>query len=293
MRSNFEFLRQSVADGDKHIHAYQHKCDSIHITAVFFSVLAAVMFMYFIPFITEAVLVTDMSVSGKLDYSAEDVAAMIEQLSAESDNKLEETVFGEQYSTAVLKAMDARAYTEALEAEQAANKVYEEEQLAKAFYIKDVTLEYPWEDMEMSYDMQKFIYEQCEDLDLDYWLVMGIIARESRFNANALGYNNGIYYYGYMQMDWTCVETVRKWLNNDTLDPTDPYDNIVIGTHILRNSIDEAGSEYGGVFAYGVGMGAYMDSIKAGIYTNASADRAYKYRDMLMHKERFTAEVAA
>lgn len=199
--------------------------------------------------------------------------------------KLSETLFGELYTTNTLTALDIRAYHN--EIERTLENI--ETKAAENFYVLDVNLEYPDEGLEFSYGLQKYLYNLCKEKDLDYWIVMGIIARESRFDNTVLGKSGDTVYYGFMQMDWNAVEYARQVMNDETLDPKDPYDNLMIGTTILRYCIDEVGSEQGGVFAYGVGVQGYKNAVATGVYTDSLTKKAYRYRDLLKAKERFNA----
>lgn len=262
--------------------------DLLRILSVLVSMSAAVVILGVIPIITEAFLAVDKNVSGVLAY---DIQSDITQLQAElSESDLQDTLFGIQKAADMRTAIDNRAYTTAVETAVEVQQKYEEEQLAELFYIADVTLEYPWEGMTMSYDMQKHIYTVCQEYGVDYWLVMGMIARESRFDAEIRGYSNGKTYYGYMQVDWGSVNNARKRRNDDTLDPTDPYDNIIIGVDTLSYQIEQVGSEQGGLFAYGVGYAAYCNYVARGIYIDDCTLKAYRYRDLLMSRPRYKSE---
>ena len=264
-------------------------------TVMFCGVL--IMCMCITPNVVDAILLQDTNISGKLHYTeaTEELINHIDTWDG-SGYKLSETVFGQQYALNAVSAMDNRAYTnavaDALIADAEYQALLEEQRLAEAFYVPNVNLEYPEEGLYFSYALQKYTYELCLEKELDYWTVMGVIARESRFDNSVRGYSDGVTYYGLMQMNWEVVEVVREWTGDYTLDPTDPYDNIFIGTTYLRYMIDKTGYEQGGVFAYGIGLGGYRDAVNQGIYTDRITIKAYTYRDMLYAKERYTATEA-
>lgn len=158
------------------------------------------------------------------------------------------------------------------------------------FYIPAIVLDYDWETLYMDYDLQKFIYYLCLDNDIDYYLVMGMIARESRFDTTVVSCTAGRYYYGLMQMDNTCVQQVMEWEDNADLDPTNPYDNVYIGIKMLKHQMDKTGSEHGGLMAYGTGYQGYLDNINNGIYYNSDTTKAYKFRDILKKLPKGTYE---
>lgn len=149
-----------------------------------------------------------------------------------------------------------------------------------SFYIEEFYLEYPWETFKVDYALQAYIYHLSEEMGLNYTLVLGIIARESRWAADTIG-GNSKKYYGLMQVDETCINMVKSFYNDYTLDALDPYDNVLIGMTILSYQIAKTGSEYSGLTAYGIGYGAWKSNCKAGVYTNSCTDKAYKYQKLI------------
>lgn len=263
--------------------------------AIFCTIL--ILCMCITPSVVDAVLMQNINISGKLQYTEATVELLNKMDTWDgSGYRISETLFGREHAMNAVKAMDMRAYTNAVAEEIVAEEQYmllqEEKRLKEAFFLPDVNLEYSAEGLEMSYDLQKHVYETCLAKDLDYWIVMGMIARESRFDNTVRGYSNGVTYYGLMQMNWDIVEVVREWTGDYTLDPADPYDNVTIGTTYLKYLIEQTGYEQGGVFAYGIGLGGYNAAIAQGIYTDKITTKAYKYRDLLREKERYTATEA-
>lgn len=151
-------------------------------------------------------------------------------------------------------------------------------------YIPLITLDYDDEHMTMPYQLQKHLWLECQRFDLDYYLMMGVIARESRFDVDA---DSGTAYVGYMCVGEDAAIDISKWLGLDyVLDRTDPYDNITLGVAFHRYCIDKLGSEYAGLWAYGTGIQGYYNAKDRGEVTNSDVEKAYKFRDILMDDER-------
>lgn len=212
------------------------------------------------------------------------------------ETRLDETVFGAQYAEAIQNAMDAQAYSKALAYDVQVQTAYAEEQEriadAKRFYIPEITLDYEAEKMYVPYETQKYIWDMCNELNLDYFLVMGIIARESRFQLDIVSCTAGVYYYGGMQVSgefyYDMIEEVGG--NPEGMTPNNVYDNLWLGMHLLAYCIEETGSEQAGVMAYGTGLGGYYDSVANGIYTCSDVEKAYKFRKLLLQNERYNPE---
>lgn len=206
---------------------------------------------------------------------------------------LSTTVFGTQYTASVLNAIDVQAYNTALAYETEIQTRYNEEiarmRDAERFYIPEITLEYEAEKMYVPYDTQKYIWDTCNELDLDYFLVMGIIARESRFQLDITSCTNGVTYYGGMQVSGAYWQEMCATVGGDvtTMTYNNVQDNLWVGMHFLAYCIEQTGSEYAGVMAYGMGFGAYRESIANGNWYDSVTEKAYKYRELLLQNTRY------
>lgn len=155
------------------------------------------------------------------------------------------------------------------------------------WYIPKITLDYEWETFELSYKYQKHLYTECQRFGFttkeDYFLMLGVIARESRFDP-APENLAGKPYFGFMGCGYDAATDISKWIGLDyTLDVYDPYDNITLGvaTHAyLLEQLDN--DEYAALWAYGSGLQGYRDAVAGGQTTSSYPKKAYKYRDMLM-----------
>lgn len=158
------------------------------------------------------------------------------------------------------------------------------------WYIPKFTLDYEWETFELSYKYQKHLYTECQRFGFttkeDYFLMLGVIARESRFDPDPENFA-GKSYYGFMGCGYDVAKDISKWIGLDyTLDVHDPYDNITLGvaTHAyLLEQLDN--DEYAALWAYGSGLTGYRDAVASGQTTSSYPEKAYKYRDMLMDDE--------
>lgn len=211
-------------------------------------------------------------------------------------SELSDTVFGTQFAQDVVSAVDVQAYNKALAYDVAIQAKHDEEIArmydAERFYIPEITLDYEAEKIYVPYETQKFIWDTCNELDLDYFLVMGIIARESRFQLDITSCTNGITYYGGMQVSGRYWYDMCSEAGGDTttMTPYNAHDNLWVGMHFLAYCIEQTGSEYAGVMAYGMGLGAYNESISNGVYSDRITDKAYKYRKLLLKNTRYSVD---
>lgn len=156
------------------------------------------------------------------------------------------------------------------------------------YYIPVITLNYAWEHMEMPYEHQLHLWNTCVQLNMKdyYWLMLGAVARESRFEEDPENYL-GKPYFGYMGVGYDTAKDISKWLGLDyTLDVHDPYDNITLGVATHAYNLEKLNNnEYAALWAYATGIKGYRDALKAGETRSDAAEKAYKYRDMLMDEE--------
>lgn len=211
-------------------------------------------------------------------------------------SELSDTVFGTQFAQDVLGAVDVQAYNKALAYDVAIQAKHDEELArmydAEQFYIPEITLDYEAEKIYVPYETQKFIWDTCNELNLDYFLVMGIIARESRFQLDITSFTDGVTYYGGMQVSGRYWYDMCSEAGGDTtlMTPYNAHDNLWVGMHFLAYCIEQTGSEYAGVMAYGMGLGAYSESISNGVYSDRITDKAYKYRKLLLENARYNVD---
>lgn len=90
----------------------------------------------------------------------------------------------------------------------------------------------PWlRDISLDAELQEYIYNQCQEFNFDYDLILGLAWKESTFRPDVVSRTNDI---GLLQIN----KNNQKWVNQmagRALDLFDPYDNIVAGLLILDN----------------------------------------------------------
>lgn len=161
-------------------------------------------------------------------------------------------------------------------------KVYD----AEKFYIPVIHLEYAAETFDFDYEHQAYLYSLCQEFDLDYFLMMGVIARESRFTFVTSNKS----YCGYMGVGKSCETFVREDTGNYNLSRWNEFDNLYIGCYYQKYCIEQTGSVDGGLMAYGLGLGGYNKAVAQGITSNSYNVKAWKFRKLLIDCERI-AEV--
>ena len=150
------------------------------------------------------------------------------------------------------------------------------------WYIPVITLDYPWETFEMPYEHQELLHDLCEEKGIDYWLMLATIARESRFDPTCKTGDH----VGYMQICSDAVTDMKKRLGDPDLDKWDPEDNIRLGVELFDYMLERTdGDEYAAQWAYCEGYGGYTKQKENGKTNNVHADKAYKYRKMLVDEE--------
>lgn len=122
----------------------------------------------------------------------------------------------------------------------------------KLLYVKSIKQIYK---REMSLDLVNYIEKVSKQHQLDYNLVIGLIAAESSFDNNSTSSVGAV---GYMQV-WA------KWHQDKIAgrDIRNPYVNIEVGIRFLRECIDKRGGIYEGLACYN------------GADSKASANRYY------------------
>lgn len=133
-------------------------------------------------------------------------------------------------------------------------------------------------DIPLSEDLQVFTYARCQELELEYELVLAVIWRESRFNAGAVGINtNGTRDSGLMQINDINKGWLKERLGITNL--MDPKENITAGTAILSEFMDRFKEERIALLAYGSGGAGAQRQLDRGITTNKQVEAALTQRD--------------
>jgi soluble lytic murein transglycosylase-like protein len=129
----------------------------------------------------------------------------------------------------------------------------------------------------MSYELQEYTYQKCEERGLEYELVLAVIWRESRFDAGAVNVNkNGTQDSGIMQIN----DVNRAWLSERGIeDLMDPYQNIDAGTAMLGGLTDKYGAHMA-MLAYQYGEAGMARKLANGVTTSTAIEKAYKQREV-------------
>jgi soluble lytic murein transglycosylase-like protein len=130
----------------------------------------------------------------------------------------------------------------------------------------------------MSYELQEYTYQKCEERGLEYELVLAVIWRESRFDASAVNVNkNGTQDSGIMQIN----DVNKAWLSErwGIEDLMNPYQNIDAGTAMLGGLTDKYGA-HRAMLAYQYGEAGMARKLASGVTTSAAIEKAYKQREV-------------
>ncbi len=144
----------------------------------------------------------------------------------------------------------------------------------KAFFIEEIPL---------SKELQKYIFDLCEEKNIDYDLVLSVIKCESNFNINSVGYNtNGTYDSGLMQINSCHLKSLEEEYGiNDIMNP---YQNLLVGINLISNSINNYG-EIGGLVAYNMGTGGYISCLSAGNLNTQYVQKVKQAKDLISSME--------
>ena len=137
-------------------------------------------------------------------------------------------------------------------------------------------------DIPLDYDVQRYIYRQCNHNDELYCFVMAIIERESGFDSGEVSSTND---YGLMQIN-ACnhADLQDKYGSKDFLDP---YDNVYCGIRIIRGYLKEFKYKNLSLMAYNMGKGGARKLWGKGIYSSSYSDSVMeKYRKYLQQSEK-------
>lgn len=121
-------------------------------------------------------------------------------------------------------------------------------------------------DVPLDYDLQVFIIQTCEELNIDAAVVMAMIFYESSYQADAVG--DGGNSLGLMQIQERWHEERMERLG--VTDLFDPYQNVTVGIDLLAELLDEYdGNVEMALMAYNAGRsGADKYWFSNGEYSN-------------------------
>lgn len=134
-------------------------------------------------------------------------------------------------------------------------------------------------DVPLDYDLQVYIIQTCEELNIDAAVVMAMIFYESSYQADAIG--DGGDSLGLMQIQ-------ERWHKErmERLDVTNllhPYQNVTVGIDFLAELIDEYdGNVEKALICYNTGRaGAQEHFFQYGIYSNEYSQKVVELARLL------------
>lgn len=136
-----------------------------------------------------------------------------------------------------------------------------EQEVPVAAAVESFEPEYAaYDDVPLPEDLQIFMQEKCDELDISYEFALALMETESSFDANAVG--DGGNSIGRMQINkcnW------QRMADDYGLDVADEFDNVAAGLVILRELFDQNPDPYYVILCYkaGIGRGAELYQQKA------------------------------
>ena len=142
--------------------------------------------------------------------------------------------------------------------------------------IEDV---YATFDVPLDYDLQVYIIQTCEELNIDSAVVMSMIFYESSYRADAVG--DGGESLGLMQIKGCYQE--ERMARLGVTDLLDPYQNVTVGIDILAELVNEYdGNVEMALMAYNAGRaGAEKYWFSKGEYSNEYSSKVVELAHLL------------
>lgn len=144
-------------------------------------------------------------------------------------------------SSTVQKVESEKEVSEDTRTEEQVEEVKEENtnepelMVVDAVEEKEDDFEFPYKEaLSLPMEHQKFLYERCVELGLDFEKTLAVMEHESKFDPNAIGETHD---YGYFQVNIINHEWLAEELNTENK-PLDPYINIRWGTYMLADLYD-------------------------------------------------------
>ena len=121
-------------------------------------------------------------------------------------------------------------------------------------------------DVPPSIDLQAFIVNETSAYDINPAIILGMIERESEFDADAIGDGGEAFGLMQVQIKWH-RDRMKKLYVTDLLNP---YENVRVGIDYLAELLDKYGGDVEmALIAYNAGpTGAKEDYFSRGVYSN-------------------------
>lgn len=148
-----------------------------------------------------------------------------------------------------------------------------EVEVAETFVLYDV----PLDD-----DLQRHIWEESREKGVPAELVLGVIRKESNFEADVVGdYGRSV---GLMQIQPRWHKERMEYLG--CFDMTNPFDNVTVGIDILAELLAEYQTTKMALMVYNAGATGAKDAwFDRGIYSNEYSQTVLAYVDELTPKQ--------
>lgn len=134
-------------------------------------------------------------------------------------------------------------------------------------------------DIPLSQELIEHIWDMSLKYDIEYELIVSVIAVESNFNVDAKSKTSD---YGLMQIN----KVNHGWLKEQFgfTDFTDPYQNIEAGCIILKDCIDDMADYHQALMAYNMGQSRAKSLIRQGTHSSKYSRKVmakyYEYKSM-------------
>lgn len=148
------------------------------------------------------------------------------------------------------------------------SKVQAEEQ-EPIIDLEDVKIYY---DVPLDFEVQDYLFEQCEKYDVPVELVLAVINKESNFKADAISKTND---YGLMQIN----KINHKWLKKElgVTNFLDAKQNILCGVYILSGHLKSVdGNIHKALMRYQFGIAGAKRLWKKNIFTSKHSRNVVK-----------------
>jgi len=124
----------------------------------------------------------------------------------------------------------------------------------------------------LSQELQAYTYQQCQEKQVSYELVLAMMYHESNYDPSAVRYyEDGSSDSGIMQIN----SINSEWLSEKigVTDLTDPYQNIRSGVFILSDLYGKYGDWHKALICYNYGEGGAQEHVFSKGYTTTSYSR--------------------
>lgn len=170
------------------------------------------------------------------------------------------------YSLASADAMEDERISAAADTENKEAYITELEMTSYKEEPEDTTVESTYYDVDLTDDLQDYIFDLCNEYGVDEKIVIAVIEKESGYNPDATADNGNSQ--GLMQIWKSCHKDRMKNLGVDNL--YNPQDNIAVGIDVLAEKLGKYQDTEMALIAYNTGdAGAYENYFSKGIYSNS------------------------